>query len=49
MYVAEIRGKFSPAEERKEDILTPNVFSFFKYAKREIFPYDLLWLLNLQF
>jgi len=37
MYLAELRGKLSPTLERKEDILTSNVFSFFKYASREIF------------
>ena len=47
MYIAELHGKFSPNEERKEDILTSNVFSFFKYAKREIFLFQFLKLLNL--
>ena len=42
MYIAELQGKFSPREERMEDILTSNVFSFFKYAKREVFLYELL-------
>jgi hypothetical protein len=37
MYLAELHGKFSPREERMEDILTSNVFSFFKYSSRDIF------------
>lgn len=47
MYQAEIHGKFHPNEERKEDILTSNVFSFFKYAKREVFLFNLFSLLNI--
>jgi hypothetical protein len=47
MYQAEIHGKFAPHEERKEDILTSNVFSFFKYAKREIFLYQLITRLGI--
>jgi hypothetical protein len=46
MYIAELQGKFSRQEERMEDILTSNVFSFFKYAKREIFLNELLKLIN---
>lgn len=34
MYLAEIHGKLSAKLERKEDILTSNVFSFFKYSDR---------------
>ncbi len=37
MYIAEIRGKLSPKVEAKEDILTCNVFSFFKYSSHSIF------------
>lgn len=37
MYLAELRGKLSPRMESMEDILTSNVFSFFKYASRDIF------------
>ncbi len=37
MYQAELRGKFTPIDSRKEDILTSNVFSFFKYSDRAIF------------
>lgn len=37
MYEAELHGKFSSRFERMEDILTSNVFSFFKYAKRTLF------------
>jgi hypothetical protein len=37
MYLAELHGKLSSRAERLEDILTSNVFSFFKYSNREIF------------
>lgn len=37
MYLAELHGKLSSKTERIEDILTSNVFSFFKYSTREIF------------
>jgi len=37
MYLAEICGKLSSKVEGIEDILTSNVFSFFKYSKRTIF------------
>jgi hypothetical protein len=37
MYQAELHGKLSQRIERMEDILTSNVFSFFKYSTREIF------------
>ena len=37
MYLAELHGKLSKNNENKEDILTSNVFSFFKYADRCIF------------
>ena len=37
MYQAELRGKLSSRIERMEDVLTSNVFSFFKYTSREIF------------
>lgn len=37
MYLAELRGKFSSRVERMEDVLTSNVFSFFKYSTRTIF------------
>ena len=37
MYLAEIRGKLSRRMEGSEDILTSNVFSFFKYADRNLF------------
>lgn len=37
MYLAEIRGKLSSLIEKKEDVLTSNVFSFFKYADRAVF------------
>jgi len=34
MYLAELHGKLSSHSEQKEDILTSNVFSFFKYSYR---------------
>ncbi|MBA3061671.1 hypothetical protein KKB17_01890 [bacterium] len=37
MYLAELRGKLSSRVERMEDILTSNVFCFFKYSSRDIF------------
>lgn len=47
MYLAEIHGKLSEENENKEDILTSNVFSFFKYTNRGAFFYPLLRLLGL--
>ena len=37
MYLAELKGKLTSRIERMEDMLTSNVFSFFKYSTREIF------------
>lgn len=37
MYLAELHGKLSSRVERMEDVLTSNVFSFFKYSNRDIF------------
>jgi len=37
MYLAELHGKLPSRIEGMEDILTSNVFSFFKYSTREIF------------
>jgi hypothetical protein len=48
MYQAELRGKLSGNNEEKEDILTSNVFSFFKYSRRNIFLYRFLQLLQIQ-
>jgi hypothetical protein len=47
MYLAEIHGKLSSDNENKEDILTSNVFSFFKYTDREIFFYPFIKSLGL--
>jgi len=47
MYLAEIHGKLSRENENKEDILTSNVFSFFKYSDRKTFFHPLLQLLGL--
>lgn len=48
MYLAEIHGKLSKDNENKEDILTSNVFSFFKYANREVFLLEFIKLLGLE-
>jgi len=48
MYLAEIHGKLSKNNENKEDILTSNVFSFFKYADRCIFLLELVRMLKLK-
>jgi hypothetical protein len=48
MYQAELRGKLSPGIENKEDILTSNVFSFFKYSSRDIFLKAYLKTLDLE-
>jgi hypothetical protein len=37
MYMAQLRGKLSERAERREDILTSDVFSFFKYGDRQVF------------
>lgn len=42
MYIAELRGKLYRDQENKEDLLTSNVFSFLKYAPRDIFLYEYL-------
>jgi hypothetical protein len=42
MYLAEIHGKLSRDNENREDILTSNVFSFFKYASRKHFLYPFI-------
>ncbi len=34
MYLAELHGKLLSKLEKREDILTSNVFSFFKYSNR---------------
>jgi len=47
VYLAEIHGKLSNNNENREDILTSNVFSFFKYANRQVFLYALMQFLSL--
>ncbi|NOQ75323.1 MAG: hypothetical protein GQ574_25155 [Crocinitomix sp.] len=44
MIVAEINGKIPSKLDNSEDILTSNVFSFFKYADRQLFKEYLLIL-----
>jgi len=46
MYLAELHGKLSPKTERLEDLLTSNVFSFFKYSDREVFLKEYLNMLG---
>ena len=46
MYLAELHGKLSPKTERMEDLLTSNVFSFFKYSDREVFLKEYLRMLG---
>jgi len=48
MYLAELHGKLSKNIENKEDILTSNVFSFFKYANRDIFLKKFLYELGIK-
>src|SRR5271157_4611599 len=47
MYLAEIHGKLSRQTENQEDILTSNVFSFFKYSDRKNFLYGFVQSLGL--
>ncbi len=47
MYLAELHGKLPSWLERSEDILTSNVFSFFKYSTRRFFLKALLEELRL--
>jgi len=48
MYLAELHGKLSSRLESKEDILTSNVFSFFKYCNRSIFLKNYLFVLGFE-
>ncbi|MFZ5855224.1 MAG: hypothetical protein ACOYZ6_00185 [Chloroflexota bacterium] len=48
MYLAEIHGKLSRQTENQEDILTSNVFSFFKYSDRTTFLYEFIRSLELE-
>ena len=48
MYIAELKNKLSSKLEKKEDILTSNVFSFFKYSRRTIFLKSLMNKLDLE-
>lgn len=48
MYMAELRGKLSASQERSEDILTSNVFSFFKYAERSVYLSKFLSLIGVE-
>jgi hypothetical protein len=42
LYLAELHGKLSSRAEGQEDVLTSNVFSFFKYADRKRFLWPFL-------
>lgn len=48
MYMAELKGKLPDEVRSSEDILTSDVFSFFKYADRRVFLKSFLHILNLQ-
>ena len=48
MYQAELRGKLSSKQEMMEDLLTSNVFSFFKYSNRKVFLKPYLQTLDIQ-
>ncbi len=48
MYLAEIHGKLPSNLEQMEDILTSNVFSFFKYTDRKIFLKEYLEKLDIK-
>lgn len=48
MYKAELRGKLPSAVCRMEDVLTSNIFSFFKYADRVIFLKSYLESINIK-
>jgi len=48
MYLAELHGKLSSRLEGMEDILTSNVFSFFKYCNRAVFFKQYLEMLGFQ-
>ena len=37
MYIAEIKGKLPSNTRKSEDVLTSNVFSFFKYSDRSVY------------
>lgn len=47
MYIAELKGKLPTKIKRSEDILTSNVFSFFKYSNRSLYLSNLLSVLEL--
>ena len=48
MYLAEIHGKIPSRFKRMEDLLTSNIFSFFKYTDRQIFLKRYLELLDIR-
>lgn len=48
MYLAEIKGKLSSKLKHAEDLLTSNVFSFFKCANRKIHLNELLNMLEVR-
>lgn len=47
MYHAELKGKIPSKLENSEDLLTSNVFSFFKYSPRHIFLRQFLALIDI--
>jgi len=48
MYIAELKGKVPSSFKRMEDILTSNVFSFFKYSNRKVYLKSLLKQLGIE-
>ncbi|MHB8132020.1 MAG: hypothetical protein ACYDEX_23915, partial [Mobilitalea sp.] len=48
MYLAELHGKLPHKFENWEDILTSNVFSFFKYSRKDYFLRELLKSIEIQ-
>lgn len=48
MYIAELKGKVPSSVKRMEDILTSNIFSFFKYSDRKTYLKSFLKCLELE-
>ena len=48
MYLAEIHGKLPSGMVRMEDLLTSNIFSFFKYSDRNIFLKEYLKIIGIE-
>jgi hypothetical protein len=48
MYLAELHGKIPSRLEKMEDLLTSNIFSFFKYTDRKVFLKNYLNLIGVE-